>query len=150
MEEWRIIDIAPDYEVSNLGRVRHGERILTSELTRSGYLRMAMGVGRRAQIHRLVATAFIPNPKDLPEADHLNHDRTDNRVENLEWKSKSANCRNRIKKSNTNEDYIHIRATGKGLKRVVVQMPINGRPVRKNFYTLEDAIEYRDQILSTA
>lgn len=53
-------------------------------------------VGRKRKcislsIHRLVATAFIPNPDNLPEVNHINHDGTDNRVENLEWVSHRQN-----------------------------------------------------------
>lgn len=45
------------------------------------------------RVHRLVALAFIPNPKKLPEINHKNEDKLDNRVENLEWCTTSYNCR---------------------------------------------------------
>ena len=45
------------------------------------------------QVHRLVATAFIPNPYGLPEVNHINEDPSDNRVENLEWVTSSENAR---------------------------------------------------------
>jgi len=42
-------------------------------------------------VHRLIAEAFIENPKNLPEVNHINGDKTDYRIENLEWVSKSQN-----------------------------------------------------------
>lgn len=46
--------------------------------------------------HRLMAIAFIPNPNNLPEVDHINFDRTDYSVENLAWISRKDNVRKSI------------------------------------------------------
>ncbi|KAK8863890.1 hypothetical protein M9Y10_011582 [Tritrichomonas musculus] len=45
--------------------------------------------------HRLIALQFIPNPNNLPQVDHLNHNRNDNRIENLRWVSSSTNQLNK-------------------------------------------------------
>lgn len=49
------------------------------------------------RVHQLVAKTFIPNPDDLPEVNHKNFDRTDNRVENLEWATHEENIRYSIR-----------------------------------------------------
>lgn len=53
-------------------------------------------MGKIMSIHRLVAEAFIPNPNNYPEVDHINTDKTLNTVENLRWVSHSDNMHNPI------------------------------------------------------
>lgn len=90
-EIWKDIPGFPEYQISNLGRVMsfknqygHGPRIIYGETTRSGYIQVSMNKERR-KVHRLVALAFIPNPQGLPQINHKNEIKTDNRAENLEW-----------------------------------------------------------------
>ena len=64
-----------------------------------GYLHVMIN-GKLYKVHRLVAETFIPNPENLPEVDHINRNREDNRVSpackcNLRWCSHSENSRNR-------------------------------------------------------
>ena len=86
------------YEVSNWGRVRsffdtHGNRraeprILKPRKNGDGYLRVILrkdGKGIYKSVHRLVAEAFLPNPLNLPQINHRNEIKDDNRLENLEW-----------------------------------------------------------------
>lgn len=47
--------------------------------------------GRASGMHRIVAIAFIPNPDNLPEVNHIDGDKANNRVDNLEWVSKKEN-----------------------------------------------------------
>ena len=97
------------YQVSNLGRVKSLDRIKTNKLigkhfvkeklmklrlSSRGYLSVGLTkngkqVGYR--VHRLVAQAFIPNPENKKEVNHINGVKTDNRVDNLEWCTSSEN-----------------------------------------------------------
>ena len=57
-------------------------------------------------VHRLVAQTFIPNPNNLPEVNHINEDKTDNRIENLEW----CTCRYNVQHSHKQKKkYIGVR-----------------------------------------
>lgn len=115
-EIWKPVkDYEGLYEVSNFGRVRSVDHyvkqpnphdgklqqvlrrgcVMKPSFTGSGYLHLSLSSGLRKyktfQIHRLVAIHFIENPENLAEVNHKNEDKTDNRVENLEWCSRQYN-----------------------------------------------------------
>lgn len=96
MEEiWKDIEDYPNYQVSSMGRVKvinyqhtDKEKILTPVPRRRGYLGIRLTKDNKRkifQIHRLVAVAFIPNPNNLPQVNHVDEDKTNNCVDNLEW-----------------------------------------------------------------
>lgn len=96
-EEWRDIKgWEGQYLVSNLGNVKtligyrcEKGRIMKLHTKKEGYLTVGLKIAYKKQkqcyVHRLVAEAFIPNPDNLPEVNHKDEDKTNNRVDNLEW-----------------------------------------------------------------
>jgi hypothetical protein len=69
------------------------------DITSKGYYRAHLSINGKVKkqfIHRLVAKSYIPNPNNLPFVNHINGNKTDNRVENLEWTNTTENNRLRI------------------------------------------------------
>lgn len=111
-EEWRNIDGYEGlYQVSNLGRVRGlpivtkfgarnkkiPYRILTPTISKRGYYVVTLhknGVSKTCTVHRLIATAFIPNPDNKPYIDHIDTNRLNNDVCNLRWVTSKENANN--------------------------------------------------------
>jgi hypothetical protein len=95
------------YQVSNLGRVKslerfiyagfhnilRKERILKMNISKDGYLRVSLSNNgeKTIAIHRLICLSFIPNPLNKPTVNHINGIKTDNRLCNLEWATRSEN-----------------------------------------------------------
>ncbi len=90
-EVWKDIDgYEGEYQVSNLGRVRSlkSSIVLKPMVATNGYLVVCLwkdNVQRKYCIHRLVALAFIPNPENLSDVNHIDEDKKNNVVSNLEW-----------------------------------------------------------------
>jgi len=93
----------PNYRVSTHGRVLslwgREPRVLKQDADKDGYLIVGLcnGSQKKMKAHRLVALAFLDNPDALPQVDHINQDKKDNRLVNLRWASAKDNLRNQSK-----------------------------------------------------
>jgi hypothetical protein len=99
-EEWRPILGYENYEVSNYGNIKsfvryENGKVLKCCCNKIGYLQIGLH-GKLFYVHRLVLQTFNSTEEDL-ECNHKNHIKTDNRLCNLEWVSKSQNLRFRKK-----------------------------------------------------
>lgn len=154
-EEWRDIKgYEGYYQVSNLGRVKSLSRIvqhkrygtypvcgkaLKPSKQRQGYLMAHVCINNRKKgvlIHRLVASAFIPNPHDKKTVNHKDGDKANNHVSNLEWATQSENI-------------IHAFSTGlqkpncgikNGHSKPVIQMDLDGNIISK-YHTAREAFK---------
>lgn len=96
MEKWRDVFDHPDYEVSTFGRVlshKRGKEIeLRPGINSRGYLCVVLD-GKSICVHRLVAEAFIKNHNGYVEINHIDGDKLNNHVTNLEWCDRSHNLK---------------------------------------------------------
>lgn len=103
MEHWKVVEgTYGALEVSDLGRVKSNlrdGRILKTSLDRKGYHRLRMTIKRQKycfKVHRLVAMAFIPNPDNKPQVNHIDGNKDNNAASNLEWVSNAENAHHAI------------------------------------------------------
>lgn len=125
-ETWRKIKLFPNYQVSNLGNVKNivTNKSISQWKKKNGYLQVTLhanGIKKNLYIHRLVAEAFILNPNRLNDVNHIDEDKTNNCVNNLEWMSHSANCnygnRGRKISSQLSKPVLQIDLSGNVIKR---------------------------------
>lgn len=137
------------YQVSNFGRIKslekevnfysglykevkkrkYKERIISLRKANNGYISVSLckdGIEKTFNVHRLVAKTFIQNPNNLPEVNHIDGNKENNCVDNLEWVTRSENMQHSLK-------------TGlfKPKKKAVIQYDLNGNFV-KRWETIKD------------
>lgn len=114
-EVWKVVDFNLGYEVSNMGNLRSMDRFITNSLNitrfykgkdikykpdKNGYFIykfLIEGKYKHYKIHRLIAETFIPNPNNLPQVNYKDGDKTNNRINNLEWITNRNNLIHAIK-----------------------------------------------------
>ena len=94
-EKLKVLDLFSGYTIREDGEVRSRfGRVIKQQIDVPGYARVELwknGKGRKYLVHRLLAKAFIPNPDSKPQVNHIDGDKSNNALTNLEWVTQSEN-----------------------------------------------------------
>lgn len=124
---WKKIKNHSNYSVSDEGFVRNDKtgKILKPVPTKNGYLRVGLN-GKLYRVHRLVADAYISNPDNYEQINHIDGDKTNNRVSNLEWCTCSQNIIHAYKNGLKTIDYENIKEP-----KPILQLSLDGKVINR-------------------
>lgn len=119
--EIRIVDRVVTYK--NGAKHLYKGRVLRQYFNKNGYMYVTFSVNNKTInliVHRVVATCFIPNPDNLPEVNHIDNDRTNNFVDNLEWCTSQYNTDYREKYGVSAKEFSKV------LRKPLIAIDLNG------------------------
>lgn len=149
MEQWKKYPHIAGFMVSSYGKVKSFTgNLLSANPSKSGYcqvwLRLLTGYDRKSNklLHRVVAETFILNPSNKPEVNHIDGNKANNHVYNLEWVTHQENCQKSYdtgqRKSKSGKDHhLYGKSPGKETKRLMRMAKLGkSHPKYKGYYLI--------------
>ena len=144
MVVWKEIKGYENYHIFEDGRVWSciGKgKFLKCYGDNNGYLTIRLN-GKMKKHHRLVGEAFIPNPENKPQIDHIDRNRTNNHISNLRWATRQENMDNIGEYKNNTTGHKNV-SYNKSKNRWLFKRTIHGVLIEKTFKTKTDALCYK-------
>ena len=146
MEIWKIITTHPNYEISTFGNVRRSDtkELKALSIATGGYLKVTLYPNPKTfMVHRLVAIEFINNEENKPQVNHIDSNRQNNHVNNLEWvtcKENMQHCAASNRTPNhkginnptarfTEEEIVYIRTSSKQSLELAKEFGVNSTSI---------------------
>lgn len=139
MEVWIDTNRFPHYEVSTYGRIRNKRsgHILKPQVDRDGYLKVSIGNSDNISVHRLVCESFYGPPvNNRMQVNHIDGNRQNNHVTNLEWCTPSENIKWGIMHGNINPE------VGLRVAREINMKPVRITELNKIFSSVKDCADF--------
>jgi len=159
-EEWRdVIGYEGLYKVSNLGRVKSLERIVTDRngvempfpsvmkkntKSKTGYWHVNLWKDNKVKfkkVHRLIAEVFIPNPENKPQINHIDSNRLNNEISNLEWCTASENTIHAVRLGRIKSPMVGTKGLYHSNNKPVIQLSKDGEPIKEFISQMAASIE---------
>lgn len=123
-EIWKTIKGFENYQVSNHGRIKRNEKILKPIKSRNGYLHIFLyskGKSKQLLVHRIVANAFIENKNNFKEINHIDGNKQNNAIDNLEWCTRKENVHH----------FLNANKLNNTKPKAVIQYDLNGNKINE-------------------
>lgn len=130
------------YQISNFGKIKNNYNKILGWVQNTGYKTVSIK-NKKVSLHRLVAEAFIPNPNNYPCVNHIDGNKLNNRVDNLEWCSYKHNYNEAIRIG-----LIKPKRFEKGHKirsKKIIQYTLNGKYVNQYDCSIDAEKELKKQ-----
>ena len=161
MEDFVGIPNFPDYYINRngdvLSKIKYKEgRLLKPNLNNCGYYYVCLYKDKKRKqmkIHRLLALTFLDNPNNFNCVDHIDRDKTNNKLENLRWVTHMTNCQNATRRKDNKQGHKNISFTvdkrnDNEYTYYRVKIERNKKKHKKQFKTLAEAIKHRNEYLT--
>ena len=141
-----------NYTINENGQVYNTKynRFLKYKISHDGYLRIGLNKNNKQKyflISRLVALAYIPNPNNYPEVDHIDKNPLNNNLSNLRWANREMQMNNRNAYGIIKHKYICYTTNGKIKSYRIIKRDYFSKLLSCEKYTLQDAIDLRTKLL---